>query len=126
MNQKKRPAEAGLCCAEWSLHRLDVVRLQPLGAALHFEFDLLAFLQRLEAGHLDRGVMREQILAALARGDEAKAFGVVEPLDGTGCHLLTSVYKKAATNPGATKPGTKYQDGEMTGTTDATLLEATR
>src|SRR5215208_4517269 len=94
------------------LERLDVVGLQALGAALHFELHLLPFLQRLEAGHLDRGVMREQVLAALARGDEAEALGIVEPLDGTGCHLLFPV-RNAATNPGATKPGTKYQEGKF-------------
>src|SRR6187399_3015347 len=91
------------------LERLDVVRLQALRTALHLELDFLPFLEGLEAGHLDRGVMREQILAALARGDEAEAFGVVEPLYGTGCHLLFPV-QIAATNPGATKPGTKYQE----------------
>src|SRR5215208_77439 len=100
------------------LERLDVVGLQALGAALHFELHLLTFLQRLEAGHLDRGVMREQIFAALARGNEAEAFGVVEPLDGTGCHLLFPV-RIAATNPGATMPGMGYQEVEFTATTDA-------
>jgi hypothetical protein len=30
--------------------------------------------------------VREQVVAALVRGDEAKAFAVVEPLNGTGIH----------------------------------------
>jgi hypothetical protein len=30
--------------------------------------------------------MREKVVTALIRGDEAKAFAVVEPLDGTGIH----------------------------------------
>jgi hypothetical protein len=30
--------------------------------------------------------MREQVVAALVRGDEAKAFAVVEPLNDTGIH----------------------------------------
>ena len=51
------------------------------------ELDLLAFFERLEAAHLDRGVMREQIFAALGGGDEAEALGVVEPLDGSGGHV---------------------------------------
>jgi hypothetical protein len=55
-------------------------------AAAHFELHLLAFLERLEAAHLDRGVMREQVFAALGRGDEAEALGVVEPLNGAGRH----------------------------------------
>jgi hypothetical protein len=69
--------------------------------------------------------MREQVLAALARGDEAEAFGIVKPLYGTGCHLLF-LYEKAATNPGATKPGTKNQELEMTATTSAALEAAVR
>src|SRR5687768_222136 len=90
----KKPARAGFLLCRWFLEGLDVVRLQALRTALHFELDLLALFQGLEARHLDRGVMREQILAALARSDEAKAFGVVEPLDGTGCHYLPLSTKK--------------------------------
>jgi hypothetical protein len=67
--------------------------------------------------------MREQILAALGRGDEAEALGVVEPLDGASCHYQLPL-RKVATNPGATKPGMGNQDGELTATDDATL-EAT-
>jgi hypothetical protein len=29
----------------------------------------------------------EEIFAAFRRGDKTKTFGVVEPLDGTICHL---------------------------------------
>src|SRR6266513_4768077 len=87
MVNKKPAGKRAPCCGAERLERLDVRRLQAFGAALHFELDLLAFLQRLEAVHLDRGVMREQIFAAFSRGDEAEAFGVVEPLDGTGRHL---------------------------------------
>jgi hypothetical protein len=52
--------------------------------------------------------MREQVFAAFAGGDEAVALGVVEPLHGTGCHLMLSL-QAAATNPGATMPGTTIQ-----------------
>ena len=55
-------------------------------AGAHFEGDLLAFLQRLVAVHLDRGVVGEQILAAVIRRDEAETLGVVEPLHGTCSH----------------------------------------
>jgi hypothetical protein len=79
--------------------------LQALGATLHFELDLLAFFERLEAAHLDRGVMREKVFTALGRGNEAEAFRVVEPLYGTGCHCHLLPWIKAATIPGATKPG---------------------
>jgi hypothetical protein len=34
--------------------------------------------------------MREQVFSALGRGDEAEALGIVEPLYGTGCHVLIS------------------------------------
>jgi hypothetical protein len=29
----------------------------------------------------------EEIFAAIGRGNETKAFSVVEPLDGTSCHV---------------------------------------
>src|SRR5688572_23078058 len=59
--------------------------------------------------------MREQVLTALGRGDEAEAFRVVEPLDGTSCHvhLLPLV---AATIPGATKPGMTIKEVILTAT----------
>jgi hypothetical protein len=31
----------------------------------------------------------EQILAAVIRSDEAKAFGIIEPLNSTSCHKRT-------------------------------------
>src|SRR5688500_11479794 len=65
------------------LHRLHFVGLQALLALHDLERDLLAFLQRLEAGALDGTEVHEQVRAGL-RGDEAEALGVVEPLDGTG------------------------------------------
>ena len=42
--------------------------------------DLLAFLERLETAHLDRREVREQVFAAVIRGDEAIPLGIVEPL----------------------------------------------
>ena len=67
-----------------NLQRLDVSRLQTLRALLRFEAHLLVFSQRLEAVAADFREMREQVVAALVRGDEAKALAVVEPLNGTG------------------------------------------
>src|SRR4051794_38012073 len=86
----KKARRSGLLFEANSLERLDVRRLQAFRPLLHFELDLLAFFERLEAAHLDRGVMREQIFAALGRGDEAEAFGVVEPLNSACCHFSTS------------------------------------
>jgi hypothetical protein len=37
--------------------------------------------------------VREEILAAAFRGDEAEALGIVEPLDRTGRHVLIPLYK---------------------------------
>jgi len=58
--------------------------LQALLALRHFEFDALVFLQRLEAVALDLAEMREQVVTARVRGDEAEALAFVEPFDGAG------------------------------------------
>src|SRR3954469_8760244 len=49
---------------------------------------LRALGERLEAAALDRGVVDEEVLAALIGRDEAEALVVVEPLDGSCCHLF--------------------------------------
>src|SRR5262245_43360691 len=65
--------------------RADVRGLRALGALLHFELDLGACVQRAEAAVVaDLAVVREQVLGAIARGDEAEALAVVEPLHGAG------------------------------------------
>ena len=64
----------------------DVGGLHALGATDGVELDALAFLKGAEAIGLDGGVMDEQIGAVVVRGDEAEAFSVVEPLNGTGSH----------------------------------------
>src|SRR5271169_2462400 len=51
------------CCSD--LQDLNVFRLPSLGAALHFEADRLAFLQRTEAVRLDSREMNEYIFAVL-------------------------------------------------------------
>src|SRR5690606_13579747 len=91
--QRKSPAGAGLSLARTpgELHRLHFVGLQALLALHDLEGDLLAFLQGLEAGALDRAEVDENVRAAF-RGDEAEALGVVEPLDGAGLtirHVVT-------------------------------------
>src|SRR5690606_40527096 len=79
----RHPGPSGIVCATSRLDRLHFVSLQALLALHDLEGHLLAFLQRLEAGALDRTEVDEEVLAAF-RGDEAEALGVVEPLDGTG------------------------------------------
>src|SRR5437763_15747790 len=66
---------------------LDVARLLALGAGGDIELHLLAFLERLESGHVDGGKMREKIFAAAIRRDEAETLRVIEPLHSTSCHL---------------------------------------
>src|SRR5687768_7220957 len=72
-----------------ALQRLDVRRRRALLALRHVEGDLLAVLQRLEAGALDRGVMGKKILAAVIRRDESEALRIVEPLHGTCSHVIS-------------------------------------
>src|SRR5688572_30208988 len=72
-----------------SLDRLDVDGLRPLVAGLGVERDARALSQRLEAAGVDAGVVDEEVLAALVRGDEAEALVVAEPLDGSGSHEMS-------------------------------------
>src|SRR4051812_41560018 len=79
---RARWCDGGPSSSEW----LDVRRRRALGSLRHVERNLLRFLQRLVARHLDRAVVREEVLAAIIGRDEAEALGIVEPLDCTGCH----------------------------------------
>jgi|SRR5579875_2070988 len=56
--------------------------LQALGAAGDFEFNRLAFVQRLVAFSLYGGEVDENVLAGLAL-DESEALTAVEPLNGS-------------------------------------------
>jgi hypothetical protein len=51
------------------------------------EGNLLTFFEGLETAHVDGGKMREKIFAAIIRSDKAKTLGIIEPLDGTECHV---------------------------------------
>src|SRR3954462_13247146 len=68
------------------LQRGDVDGLRALVAGLGVVGHLRALSQRLEAAGVDAGVVDEEVLAALVRGDEAEALVVVEPLHGSGSH----------------------------------------
>src|SRR4029078_7084066 len=74
------------------LQRLDVRGGRTLGALGHVERDPLRFREGLVAVHLDRAVVREQILPAVIRRDESEALRVVEPLNGTCCHVHASFF----------------------------------
>src|SRR5690606_18830095 len=71
-----------------SLGGADVGRLQTLGAVRHVEGHALAFGEGLEALALNGREMGEEVIATGFRRDEAKTLGIVEPLDGTCCHVL--------------------------------------
>src|SRR4051812_43208142 len=79
----------------------DVEGLRTLVAAADLEVHLRAFLQRAEAVAVDVTVVDEEILAPVLRCDEAEALVVVEPLDGSGCHVITSTAQSAANAAGA-------------------------
>lgn len=66
---------------------LDVGRLQAFLTLGDLKAHFLAILQRFEAFSLDLGEVREQVIAAIFRRDEAVAFGVVKPFDSASCHF---------------------------------------
>ncbi len=79
----------------------DVRGLQSLRTFDHIELHLRAFLQRAEAAGLNRAEADEHILAPVSR-DEAKAFRIVEPLDGSG---LTTHLRNCRKGPGSRSTG---------------------
>ena len=88
LNEKRAGAEAAARSVGQlpGLGGLDVGGLLALRALGDFEGDLLAFLQRLEAIHVDGREVREQVFAAAVRGDEAEALRVIEPFYDASCH----------------------------------------
>src|SRR5688572_14436586 len=56
----------------------------------HFVFDLRAFIERAQAGLLDRRDVQKHVLAAAVRLDEAITLGRVEPLNSTSSHDILS------------------------------------
>ena len=59
---------------------LNVGCLLALGALRHFKSNFLAFFERLEAAHVDRGEVREQVFAAIIRSDETEPFASLNHL----------------------------------------------
>ena len=66
----------------------DVHRLRPLVARLLLVLHLGVLGERLEALAVDAGVVDEQVPVSLIGSDEAVALLVVEPLHGSGRHVL--------------------------------------
>jgi hypothetical protein len=65
--------------AEHGLKAGNVFRLKTFGALFDFEFNRLAFIERLVAIHRDRGEVHEYVFTGLAL-NETIAFGSIEPL----------------------------------------------
>ena len=69
--------------------------LGSFGSLLNLELNTLVFLERTMAASLDLGVVDEEVLRAVVRGDEAEALVTVEPFHSSLCHLLTSLIQNA-------------------------------
>src|SRR6185312_1571652 len=98
----------GRCQATWLCHRdsesgvrclhnrarasgFEVDRRQFAALLLNIEADLLAFVETIQSGALDRADMDKHVLAAGIRLDESETLGGVEPLDGACSHGLHPV-----------------------------------
>jgi hypothetical protein len=92
---EKKPRRAGLVTYTGTLHALDVGSLLAFRALRDFELDFLTFFEGLKTVHVDCGEVREQIFAAVIWSDEAKAFGIIEPLNSTSCHKELSNKNKS-------------------------------
>jgi hypothetical protein len=79
---------------------LDVGSLFPLGTLCHFKADLLAFLEGLEAVHIDCRIVCKQILAPIIGRNETKTLCIVKPFNCTCCHD-SSFFKKREKLPQA-------------------------
>jgi hypothetical protein len=70
------------------VHGADIGGLFTLGSGSHIKRNLLIFPEGLEPLPLNGREMREQILAAVLRGDETKTLCFVKPLNSTSRHYL--------------------------------------
>ena len=91
--QKNPPQRVFSKHCKIGLRILDVRSLLAFWTLCYFELYFLTFFQSLEAIHLDRGEVGEQILTAIIRSDKTKALGVIEPFYGTCCHNTSFKYK---------------------------------
>ncbi len=65
----------------------DVGSLLALRAFGDIESHALVLSQGTETLRLDGGEVSEEIFATAIRRNEAETLGIVEPLDGTSCHV---------------------------------------
>src|SRR5262249_60745754 len=76
------------------LYRADVLRCRALRTLDDLELDRLTLAQRLESLPTDGGMVDEDVLGAVVRGDESEALRVVEPLHLSLRHGTDSFRKK--------------------------------
>jgi hypothetical protein len=91
--KRKKPGEPGFFdqANRASLFsRADVCSLLALRAGDDVEGHLLVLGQGLETVALNCGEVSEEVFTTFGRGDKTKTLGVVEPLNGTSCHLIAS------------------------------------
>src|SRR6185312_11136808 len=81
------------------VHGADVSSLQALGALADVELHLLPLGEGAEAVGLNRGVVAEDILAAVVLRNEAETLRVVEPLHSTACHVADFFLENGADSP---------------------------
>jgi hypothetical protein len=100
----------------------DIRGLQSLRTFDHIELHLRALLQRAEAAGLNRAAVDEYILAPVSR-DEAKAFRIVEPLDGSG---LTTHLRNSLKGPGNPSTGKLCRElySFLEGTAESVVVRA--
>ena len=89
--QRQKKSALARRCRPSQSGALNIGRLLALGALNHFEADLLALFQGLEALHRDSREMSEQIFAAIIGSDKTETLGIIEPLDGTRCHKTSFI-----------------------------------
>lgn len=94
MRKKKSPKSSRAYL--WSrsdLGGLNVVSLFAFFSDLEIISDFLTVFQGLEAFHLDRRKMCEEIFSAIVRSNEAIAFSIAKPLYGSCCHIKLHLQK---------------------------------
>src|SRR3954447_3865645 len=93
--------KAGVSCAMSSgSDGRDVRRLRALRALRDLELNLLVLLERAVAARRDRGVVREDVGAAVLGSDEAEALLGVEPLHGANRHVVLFSHVRYGQLPG--------------------------
>ena len=88
-NGRKKPAEAGFgYYIGRCLGARNIGSLFSLGTLSNIKRNLLPFFEGFESVHADCQEMGEEIFVTIIRGDETKAFGVIETFYCTCCHML--------------------------------------